>query len=904
MRMLPNSDREFEKLVRDCVAYKYSSPFALYGRNGQQQYGADALSANREIVVQCKFYDVNDKKAANRLVEAIHKDYYAAWDKFPEMKKYIVATSLNSNTHIQDALFCIQKTKNEEEKKRAEEAEREEKDSRKCTLPPKGDLRAVSIIPYFWDEIEDDIKKCETDLINDTYARDFEQSLFLHEGNPSVCLRNLFIPQKYKELGMHDEPRDDLWQRIGDFVRSSFPQLMVLEGDAGCGKTSLVQALCWHEHQEDEVAEQVLNGHPLVTIRLRNLKKDKISAEKGLLPAIMDELHILKDCRQEKRKQYLLRRFHQAVLVLDGFDELCMIEGIQHHERMLYQLTKDRLTNWHIIVTSRPNYISNSIDTPHTTLELQHFDTEKRSKWIERYTATDGCRQPISFDLVKYILKGEEEGVCDTPLSLYLLASGNVGPAVQENQWRLYRRIFGGEIVDRPYDSIYHPGEMHRNVAYRLAEEIAYYMYQHGNNRLYLDSTELGLLVDKLRKDPTLGEEMGEQDTAQRLAKSILGLCCYWRSYGDQGAVEFYHNNIRDFFLAEKIYDDIYQIYTNRSIGRNDKLKALIGFVRDHFRSGRLEPRVREFICLRSTYEWRQKDRISVQNRRENRCLPALELELCLCPDLFQALLADGTVYDCVKEKRLIPAICSILSCSALVFHAVRMPARKEECLSWWTDISEINEAKLLVHLFNEVFALNAFGREPIEYPGTYGDFSNIDLYHANMLGACLEGADFSDSSLRFSDLEKAYLYKAKLQRVDLVCASLFSANLQNANLESAILERADLRNADMQNAILKKARLKEAKLSHADLRNVNLQGADLQGADLQGACMHLADLQGANLQGANLQGADLQGADLQGVNLRNANLDARLPDGYHSDNIEENVQHLRTLCAERSILF
>ena len=34
-------------------------------------------------------------------------------------------------------------------------------------------------------------------------------------------------------------------------------------------------------------------------------------------------------------------------------------------------------------------------------------------------------------------------------------------------------------------------------------------------------------------------------------------LCAYWKSNGTDGVLEFYHNNIRDYFLCEYIYNKI-----------------------------------------------------------------------------------------------------------------------------------------------------------------------------------------------------------------------------------------------------------------------------------------------------------------------------------------------------------
>jgi Pentapeptide repeats (8 copies) len=80
--------------------------------------------------------------------------------------------------------------------------------------------------------------------------------------------------------------------------------------------------------------------------------------------------------------------------------------------------------------------------------------------------------------------------------------------------------------------------------------------------------------------------------------------------------------------------------------------------------------------------------------------------------------------------------------------------------------------------------------------------------------------------------------------------------NLSSIDLRHAALRGAQLQGADLSVALLQGANLQRAQLQDADLSVAQLQGANLSDAGLQGA-----DLRGAQLQGANLQRANLKGA-------------------------------------------
>ena len=84
-----------------------------------------------------------------------------------------------------------------------------------------------------------------------------------------------------------------------------------------------------------------------------------------------------------------------AVLILEGFDELSMIDNIQNENKSmyfnkLYHIMSQNKCNCHLIVTSRPNYLIedndwNKITFCKSIIKLKHLSKEKKQEWL--YTA-------------------------------------------------------------------------------------------------------------------------------------------------------------------------------------------------------------------------------------------------------------------------------------------------------------------------------------------------------------------------------------------------------------------------------------------------------------------------------------------------------------------------------------
>ena len=562
----PTDAKIFEQMVRDCANKKYNKEFSLYGRTGQNQHGIDIYCVNRFAeVIQCKNYTSNDMKALEKAVqgdfEKAYKYFYG--EKNWHFTSFIIATSADKDTVGDDVI--IENNLHSDIKVEIWFWE----DIEKIVLE-NTDLLLTYYEPFVIDTRE--LKIVHTD--NATFAKSFSETLFLHKekSDSKVKLCNLFVMPKY------DNSKTDLEDKLSAFVKSD-ERFLFIEGNAGCGKSTLVSWMNYNENKsdDDESKVNIFNKRPVITIRLRSLDK-KVISENGLMSAILKYMNLAD-------KKDLHKRFPNAVMILDGFDELCMIEGISDYNSLIYNFYSNRIRTYHYIITSRPQYIKKGIhNIPSYRITLQHFDKDNREKWIEHYTSPDCCNQPLNDEIKDYIINISDDtdsAICDTPMTLYMLAAKNISKELTKNSWELYNHIFYralseteyNQMIVEEYESYENPVNQHRDILYRISEEIAYKMYQTNNNRLYVVSDEIKKIIADLSSKES---RLRNNDALPRMIEQCYALCNYWKETGD-GAVEFYHNNIRDFFLCEKIYRELNAIYSQRDLSK-DNLQPLIDF--------------------------------------------------------------------------------------------------------------------------------------------------------------------------------------------------------------------------------------------------------------------------------------------------------------------------------------
>ena len=387
----------------------------------------------------------------------------------------------------------------------------------------------------------------------------------------------------------------------------------------------------------------------------------------------------------------------------------------------------------------------------------------------------------------------QDGGICDTPLGLYMVAAGRFDAAALDNEWAIYRQIFYTELSETEYNQLFkglsaqHSISEYRDSLYRVSEEIAWYLYKNNNQELLISDKEIERII----------RELGLAEDKEAVVKRCFALCGYWKTDTKRGYVEFYHNNIRDFFLCEKLMRELNRAYKDYGDAFQDEQGDILPFLRclcDLFQYGKLEPMVFQFLRQRSAYSDKDEPDICMK----------VECKHHNTVSIFENLLFRGDPYsvchDQIEKENPVEIVARILCNTVGVYCSLYEPFFGEnERIHWWTDVKKVNTNATFRGLCGEILHFA----------------SQSDLQFANLKGADLRGAD--------------------LCYADLCYADLCYANLRYADLRHANLRDADLRYAD---------------LYDADLHHANLRYADLRGANLQDANLCYAKTKGCNMEG------------------------------------------------------
>ena len=126
---------------------------------------------------------------------------------------------------------------------------------------------------------------------------------------------------------------------------------------------------------------------------------------------------------------------------------------------------------------------------------------------------------------------------------------------------------------------------------------------------------------------------------------------------------------------------------------------------------------------------------------------------------------------------------------------------------------------------------------------------------------ANLNGADISNTDLRFANFKYASLndvnfYKSDLRGADLRRASLQHTNLSYADFREATLNDIYIFNSNLAHADFGDASLVGADISHSNLTRANFRWANFGWADLRNCVFYQSDFKECNFMYATLRGA------------------------------------------------
>lgn len=640
-------------------------------------------------------------------------------------------------------------------------------------------------------EILDEQRKArpqESYNANLMYAESFCQTLFLHKDQPEskVNLQNLFVMQNHSiagEYGTFVRAGCSLDQEIEHFLSGEKTALFI-QGDAGSGKSTLVSWMNYHDCFRDEISKRLFKNRPVVTVRLRDLDRSKIG-DNRMMNAI---LAYLKVCTLDD----LAENYPSAIMILDGFDELCMIEGLVDYEYLIGDIFRKNLPGFQFIITTRPKYLDvHKVDVDYTYIHLEHFDREQRVQWLENYIHV--CGEQVSDFIEDYIRNladwddsgcmenSDDAAVCDTPMTLYMIAAKRISRDSLTNHWALYRQIFFQELSDTEYNKMFpnrewryeHPIHRYKDLLYRISEEIAYEMYRTGNRTLQLSDVQIRQIISNILDCRMTDEEISA------ISDRCYALCTYWKADTRKGFVEFYHNNIRDFFLCERIYRRLNEMYRkmdtclsaeNSGISFAMSSGDVVAFSNmlgndlcENYSHAALETKVCQFIYERSLYENTHFSEIREAS------FPVLENKLTIFPLVFQNMLSFRMRYCIVPRENNIQILSNIFTCAAQIFRYAAepflrtvdetSPDEEEVLFRWWFEVADVNAVGTLKYLFRSIYR---------QVPVTYDDGTMISMSSkSNFSGLNLSDCDLREIDFRYSNLAYAVFSNTVLDRCD-----------------------------------------------------------------------------------------------------------------------------------------
>lgn len=668
--------------------------------------------------------------------------------------------------------------------------------------------------------------------IIDEYAGNYEGKLFLHRYPSSeVKLKNLYVEPVYREFGSRNQRLRDIAALLCDFLwqrpENDKERILFIEGDAAIGKTSLVSWLCHHycraaKHESDEVGEAIFLNRKIVCVRLRELK---LSRSSSAMDTVLNYLQInsIRDFRQ---------RYRGAILILDGADELRMVSGDSHRSTEEFLLDLQRSCSDHkIIITTRPKFLDlssedfNGYSFLTRRVELLHYDHNMRVEWLENYKKCGEAVSPATEEYIITLPDDLAEGVADTPLALYLLAGCDLRDELRGNNWALYREIFSKSITNGVYNLNFVQNGllMKKDMAqtnYRVVQNIAYRMFQNAReDRYYLNSREIDEVISRSDLNGLTKDQV----------RSTCVLCAYWKNTSTLGALEFYHNNIRDFFLCEYISESLIRCINEHS--RDSVTDALIAEFCRLFCWGDVSGTTWEqafaFLQLRLRYEKRHPgDGTLYAHLRQVENLPHVIWRLSVSTELWGH---PSPVIPYVSAKRVFT--------NSMMLMRILMDT-DSEAIKYWRDTEQLNtwlESGLFRDwhsILRQSVKLSAQQRIGIASKASWSGFNwsgcslgGVDLSEAALTDVCFDGADLSRSSFRNAVLSSCQFRKAKLQTADFTGAILDAADFSETDLASIPFLKTTLRRCVWNKATLLGNRFVDSVIDSMVLGGSNLYG-------------------------------------------------------------------------------
>lgn len=698
--------------------------------------------------------------------------------------------------------------------------------------------------------------------IIDAYAKNYEEPLFMHlYADPPVRLMDLYVDPAFTR---YDIPSRDMAGCIEEFLHSDAykrERFFFIEGSAAIGKTSLVSWLCWHYRKKTPEGARMFGDRKLVCVRLRELDfQDAAKAEQVLLNYLgIPDIDAFES------------RYPDAVVILDGADELSMVSNIPHGsvEEFLLELQR-KFRSHKFLITTRPKFLEmgkfKSMVYDYRLIVLSHYNAQLRGEWLDRYQA---CGQTVPENTERYIrsLQGmEENGIADTPLALYLLAQCDAESDLLGNQWALFHRIFSEAILKGEYNANFAESaalmdERSGAINYRVVQSIAYRMFRNATKeRYYLNNGEIMEAIAEC--------DLGNLSPAR--VRETCALCAYWKDGGNIGALEFYHNNIRDFFLCEYLCRHL--IEGLKAPKPLEELVPMLCRVLCHADICKSTwKQVYEYLCLRLDFE-------SVKPRTEDSLYHLLQDKQEILVRILPRVAGGRDLWNAAHGRYIYRG-------AKQTFRNIHMLVRllQSFCPGRIRLLSggDFRDTEMMNLLRDWNSALN---NDPICYVDHTGETGRIDASSGTEYrGLYLSGCRIDDISFDRCIIERSYLNYAMLYNISFRAAILDIVDLSETRLIHNQFDRPRMRKVTMRDASLIDSFFHSARLENISgpvrmehcwiypdtiLRNSNLRQSHFEDVNIQGLTVESCKLGLGVFENVRLRDCVIRDTDLSEVNF------------------------------------
>jgi len=469
------------------------------------------------------------------------------------------------------------------------------------------------VIEKLNDHKEDRSEQCNERRIEnraEEYAEKWNKNVFMNnfserdeDAGENIKLSELYLEEHLPHYiwKANKKPRHDLKDLLREYIVENVGKKMLLIlGQPGIGKSTLIT---WIISKFIEKRDKFLVYQFASDLKNINWQSENI------LDEILGTLNLKQD------------NLEKGVLILDGFDELCIDKGREEILNQLYQelYRKRTLKNFSIIITCRENYIYRIQNIECDYITLQAWDDKQIESFCDVFERKS--KKSINTQKIKVNKILENKEILGIPLILYMVLALNIAVENNTSIMDIYDQIFSldkGGIYSRCIKNLRY-GEEHRisepktkQMIHKVSQRIAFWIFENNSEEAFISQTE----TEEICKDVL--NEMSEEN--EKIEKDYL-IGNYFSMKHCEGIgtdeVRFVHRTIYEYFVV------IYFLESLRNITSKEEAAGKLGVL---LKAGDLSGKMLEFIKYKfdTMYKYNLPDVIK---------------------QIFQIMLQDGMTY-------------------------------------------------------------------------------------------------------------------------------------------------------------------------------------------------------------------------------------------------------------------